>query len=319
MASLFSESRLTRNFTSNRGLLSFYLLALLIVLGVMATSFVFHTEAVLGELRAFLVANHRYPNLWNILRFAARQPWAWLIVIFASAPSISAILVSACTGGTAAVRRLFARFIPWQAPVKPREAFKAYAVLGGTSAIVTVCYLIVGSRYGAPTSWVVARTALGGAPLAMLGALLVGPFIDEGGTLEELGWRGFALPELSRWVRSPLVATVLLATLWWGWHLPRELPSLLASGLTRSFLWDQGYFLLTCLSLSLIISYFWFWTGGSVWPAIFVHGVTNLWSKALGEPVNNLAGTDVRNLLVIGVAGAIVIFAGPGLGRRAEM
>ena len=85
--------------------------------------------------------------------------------------------------------------------------------------------------------------------------------------------------------------------------------------MTGALLWDQAWFLLTVVALSVIISYFWIRTGGSVWPGIFVHGVTNMWSKALGAPVNALAGIDVRNLLVIVVAAVIVLVTGRRLGR----
>ena len=37
---------------------------------------------------------------------------------------------------------------------------------------------------------------------------------------EETGWRGYALPQLQRRY-SPLASSLILAVLWFGWHLPQ--------------------------------------------------------------------------------------------------
>jgi membrane protease YdiL (CAAX protease family) len=55
----------------------------------------------------------------------------------------------------------------------------------------------------------------------MIGVLGVFALIILVGAVgEEVGWRGFALPQLQRRF-SPLVATAILAPLWWAWHLPQ--------------------------------------------------------------------------------------------------
>jgi membrane protease YdiL (CAAX protease family) len=42
---------------------------------------------------------------------------------------------------------------------------------------------------------------------------------------------------------------------------------------------------------------FWQYTG-SVWPAVLIHGGTNVWSKAIGAPMWNRAKRDVRTDVV---------------------
>ena len=42
---------------------------------------------------------------------------------------------------------------------------------------------------------------------------------DGGGLMEELGWRGFALPRLQKKF-SPLFASIILGTIWALWHIP---------------------------------------------------------------------------------------------------
>jgi membrane protease YdiL (CAAX protease family) len=58
-----------------------------------------------------------------------------------------------------------------------------------------------------------------GTPLlGLVGVFLMITFVGSLG--EEVGWRGYALPQLQRRF-SPLVATVILAPLWFCWHLPQ--------------------------------------------------------------------------------------------------
>lgn len=96
--------------------------------------------------------------------------------------------------------------------------------------------------------------------------------------------------------------------LWWAWHPPREIPGILAQGLTPAFLGGQLLFLALCAGLSVVITALWLGTGGSVWPGILVHGMTNYWSKALAPTVNRLAGTDARNVVVLGAAVVVVVW-----------
>jgi membrane protease YdiL (CAAX protease family) len=152
--------------------------------------------------------------------------------------------------------------------------------------------------------------------VAVVLSLLIGAVIDEGGTLEELGWRGFALPQLIDRMASPLTATVLLGVLWWAWHLPREITTLMGGAELPEFFLGQTKFLILCLALSVVITYVFLRTGGSVWAGILIHGGTNVWSKALGAPANRLAGEDVRTIIVAVIAILILIATGGRLGRR---
>ena len=76
----------------------------------------------------------------------------------------------------------------------------------------------------------------------------------------------------------------------------------------------QGIFILTCLSLSVLITVAWFKTGGSVLPAILIHGGTNVWSKAVGAPMFEVTGTDVRTWIVFAAAIVVVVVTRGRLG-----
>jgi membrane protease YdiL (CAAX protease family) len=59
---------------------------------------------------------------------------------------------------------------------------------------------------------------LGTPRLAVLAAAF-GSILIAGGGMEEIGWRGFALPRLQK-LYSPLIASLLIAIVWALWHLP---------------------------------------------------------------------------------------------------
>ncbi|MEO8449183.1 MAG: hypothetical protein ABI647_05295 [Gemmatimonadota bacterium] len=65
-----------------------------------------------------------------------------------------------------------------------------------------------------------------------------------------------------------------------------------------------------------MIAAFWLRTGGSVWPGILVHGMTNYWSTAIAPTANRLLGTDVRNIAVLALAVILLVVLGRRLGDR---
>ncbi len=308
-------------FVERHRFLVFYLLALAIVVVVMLVRVVVPggTE-VLSGLWEFLSQHGLYPNIVSIGWFALTlQPLALSVFVFAGAPSIAAIVTSAWIGA-GALPSLLGRLRLWRGGVSAQQGRRVYGELIGIYAVGIVGYLLVTGFFAGGDAAPQTYARLGGALPWILFWLAVGPFIDEGGTLEELGWRGFGLPALLERVSSPLFATLLLGFLWWAWHFPREIPGLIA-GLPDPGLWlyYQGLFLLLCLALSVIITYYWFRTGGSVWPGILIHGLTNVWSKALGTPVNEWAATDVRSGIVYVWALIILVLTRGGLGDTSPL
>ncbi|HEV2362854.1 MAG TPA: CPBP family intramembrane glutamic endopeptidase [Caulobacteraceae bacterium] len=143
----------------------------------------------------------------------------------------------------------------------------------------------------------------------------MGAFIDEGGAFEELGWRGFMLPILQEKLGSPLKATLALSLVWWAWHLPRDVPDLLLGRGLAVYLESQVTFFTLIVALAILATNFVNMTGGSVLPAIMIHGGTNLWSKALDVGVVHQGAWlgDARTALVYAFAILTLIVAGPRL------
>ncbi len=302
-----------RGFAQRRPLLAYYLLALAIASAVMVysiTMFIIRPEtanglAVLGDN---IMAGPWYINIVTIAVEVGKQPVLFGIFIFAAAPSIAALVVAGLGGG-GGLSRLLGRLKPF-GPARPvSQALWLYAALLGVYALGFAVYDFVAGPGVDPYDRL---RAVGG--WAVFGAVL-GLFLDEGGSLEELGWRGFAGPLLQDRYR-PLLGAVILGVLHWGWHLPREAPALLGGAPLGNWAVGQAVFLILCIALAIVAMYACNRAGGSVWPGIFVHGGSNVWSKAVGDAAAPSFGIlDLRTLLIIVIAIIITASAGRRLGR----
>jgi membrane protease YdiL (CAAX protease family) len=126
-------------------------------------------------------------------------------------PTLAAIIMTAVTEGRPGVHRLLGRLVLW------RVALRWYLLaLLGVPLIMLLGFLAYAM---APPD----LGALGGPAYALtylLGFVLT--MILGGPLLEEIGWRGFALPRLQRRY-GPLAASLILGVLWAFWHLPQFL------------------------------------------------------------------------------------------------
>ncbi|MFN0181595.1 MAG: CPBP family intramembrane glutamic endopeptidase [Gemmatimonadales bacterium] len=290
-------------------LIRFYLLAVAITIAVMVIAVLPGAPDVVPELIRFVSQHRLTMSLVSLVRFALVQPWAWLIAIFAAAPTIAAIVVT-LAGGAGSFRRLVGRLRPWPDPSRRRTAIRFYLVAAVVSGVVMAGYYWLGSRQGSPEALAQRAATLGTSLPAVAAFLALSHFTDEGGTLEELGWRGFALPALLERF-DPLRASVVLGTLWMAWHLPREVPGLLAGMPLQPFLHGQAQFLVLTIALSVLCTWGFLETGGSVLPAIIIHGGTNVWSKALGGTLSRdgVFGLDPRTVIVVALATVVVLTA----------
>lgn len=304
-------------FAERRPLTLFVVLSVLIVCAVMAAFISIsatnpQAAAAMQEFWAWLQLNELYPNIASIIAFSVDTPVFFLVLVFAGAPTIAAV-ATAFLGGR--LGELNSRVRLWSKSVSGARGLSVYLGLAVLFLAGVFSHLWAVAHYGAPGDYQRAIAHLGGSSLSVVPLALLGALIDEGGSLEELGWRGFALPLLQERY-APLVATLVLGTIWWAWHLPRELPSLLSGSDLTKFLQLQSVFLLLCVSLSVLMTYAVNLTGGSVWPAVFIHGGTNVWSKAIGGPDLGIP-FSLRDVVVVLAAAAVVLIVGPGLGRSA--
>jgi membrane protease YdiL (CAAX protease family) len=221
------------------------------------------------------------------------QSWPYYLGV--SAPTISAVVLSAAFGGWVGVKNLFAglfrRFAPRWLFVA-LLTFPAGLLLWGTI-----------ERIVQPTNASHAidfHAMLGAAPLWFTTTILL---VDPGPWGEETGWRGFALPRLLA-LFSPLTSAIVLGVIWALWHAP----AFLASGLTQYGL-NFGWFLVGATCLSVVMT--WIYVNAN--RNYFVAGV-------IPHAMSNLMGTthvfaDVRTeaLAYVAIAALIALSCGPSL------
>lgn len=176
-----------------------------------------------------------------------------LIALGGLGPTIAAYIAVIATRRTAPLAEFHARLLRW------RLAPAWYA-----AAFVVPVLLVMGSMLLAP---VVDPHALAGTllrPWYFWFALL--PLMVLGGGLEELGWRGVALPECQT---NPVAAALVVGLIWAVWHMP-----LFAMPGTSQFDLNYAVFAIQSVGLGLILAWF-YWRTGSILPCILFHASFN--------------------------------------------
>jgi membrane protease YdiL (CAAX protease family) len=122
-------------------------------------------------------------------------------------PTLAAFLVTAATSGAAGLRQLLRRIGQWRVGV----GWYLLALLGYPLLYVGMGIITIG-RTSQPT--LLAQWSL---LFTLYLPYLVVDLISTMG--EEMGWVGYALPNLQQRI-APLLSAVMLGVLWGLWHLP---------------------------------------------------------------------------------------------------
>ena len=230
-----------------------------------------------------------YALTWPLIPLVSLSPLWGFPALFG--PALAAVVVTAVADGRAGLRDLLDRVVRW------RVGAGWYAVALGFPAVLALAAAGLHLLLGAGSS-----IEFGGLSVLNLVVfvLIVG---------EELGWRGYALPRLLA-RGSALSASLILGVLWGVWHLP----TFFVPGAPQHGLPFSAFVLLT-MAYSVLFTWFYLHTRGSVLIATLLHGAINF-SQGLF-----LGGIDPAReywllAAVYGVAAlALVVAAGPDLYR----
>ena len=210
-------------------------------------------------------------NLLVVLRLIAYEPLLLLLLFGSLVPAIAAILTLAFSKRDRKWPKFFGRLHP----VRDGKWFRSLGVYGEIFVLMLLGLLVtLGLRRltGGDYTW-----SEGLIGWQLIPSILVIAFLDQGAILEELGWRGFATPELQEKGMNPLRVALLIGICWGLWHVPRDV----TTGVIDRLGWSSYLilylpsFLLGTITVSIIASYYMNKLGGSVVPAIVVHGITN--------------------------------------------
>ncbi len=207
-------------------------------------------------------------------------------------PAIAAVLVTAWTMGRPGVRDLLARVARWRVPLRWWLAAVSPAAFLGLA-------LIAMAAAGKALPSVAEFGQYSGTPaIGLVGVLLL---IVVGALGEETGWRGYALPQLQRRF-SPLTSSLILAVLWFGWHLPQFF--VIATYRNSSPVQYVGFFLgLTCGAV--ILTWLYNRSEGSILLVAVWHGLYNFVSGT--QAATGLLAAVVTTLVMIQAVVLIVL------------
>ena len=233
-----------------------------------------------------------YALTWPLIPLVSVSPLWGFPALFG--PALAALVVVAVADGRAGLKDLLSRVVRW------RVGAGWYAVALGLPAILALAARGLHAALGARTS-----VEFGGLSVLnfVVFVLIVG---------EELGWRGYAFPKLLA-ERSVLAASLILGALWGAWHLP----TFFVPGAPQYGLPFSAFVLLT-MAYSVLFTWVYLHTRGSVLIATLLHGAINF-SQGLF-----LGGIDPAReywllAAVYDVAALVLVAAaGPNLARMSR-
>lgn len=181
-----------------------------------------------------------------------------LMLLGGFGPCAAGFIMAAITGGKPGTLALLRRLIVWR--VGLQWYLVAIMVIPALSLLGFLALPGVAATLYAPSLQFAAQFAL-----AFLLYLVTVSLIQALG--EEPGWRGFALPRLQKRY-GPLLGTLILGSLWAGYHLPLFLTNAFADRSPGGFF----VFLLASIAISLVLTWVFDCTRGSVLLTLLAHG-----------------------------------------------
>ncbi|WP_152042136.1 type II CAAX endopeptidase family protein [Salinigranum salinum] len=266
----------------------------------------------------FLLAYAISWSLEGVIVLLGMEPsWTWWFIggfLGPLAPAVAAGVVLYSSGES--VREWLKNVLRWR--VHPKWYVLAIAVPFG----MAYASGIVGWLAGDPIDW----SSFTFDPFSIVLGVVLGTLI--GGGQEELGWRGFAQPELQARYGA-LRAAVVIGVFWGLWHLPQFV---LPGGMRADWpvVLVVSYFT-GIVAFSILLAWVFNGSGGSAFLAMVMHGADNsttgrvpldLDVVLLGDTLNweLLTAMYVSHaLLTWGVVGLVLLIAGTSLyARRVE-
>jgi len=197
---------------------------------------------------------------WVVATFGELSGRHLLFILAVYAPAIAALLLIGFTAGWSGIGRFLSRLSLWRAS----PWWYAFLLLG----FPIISFAGAALKGNAMTAPVFTESVAALLPLIAFMAVL--------GPVEEIGWRGFALPILQRWL-VPFGAGLVLGVIWAVWHLP----AFLLSG-TPQAAWGFMPFFAGSVACSVILTSLFNNARGSILLAMLFHFQMNnpLWPDA---------------------------------------
>lgn len=184
--------------------------------------------------------------------------WGLSGFLSAAGPAIAAVIVVHCSDQS--LRTWAGGIVRWR--VHPLW----YAAAIGIPAAIALGSGIAAYLVGGPVDFATFSPALVGVAIG----IVLGTFV--GGGQEEIGWRGFAQPEMQERYGG-FGTAVAIGLIWGAWHLP-----LFFDPLAPHAQWplpSQVAYFVGIVGVSIVLAWIYNGTGGSILLAMVAHGSKN--------------------------------------------
>jgi membrane protease YdiL (CAAX protease family) len=233
-----------------------------------------------------------------------------LLILTGYMPTLAAVIVTGMTKGQAGIRTLFGKLMIARVGLR----WYLFAIFGFGALCATAILLTNLSGVSPTLPLLSGDMPLSSNPLGFVLNILLLFVITGIVNGEELAWRGFALPKLQE-KYSALESSLILGVIWTMFHLPLFFTLTGSSQAHESFVG----FLIGTVSLTVIFTWMYNHTRGSVLLAYLLHAGTNTWTRVFSIDNGNAVEGWILTGLTVLLAVIVLITAGPRDLSRSEV
>lgn len=235
-----------------------------------------------------------------------------LTLLVSFAPSLAGIALIASIEGKAGLKNVGRRLLQW------RVGVKWYIVVFLLPIVLCLVGLMLFPLFGDPIpSLAIDPASIFGhlihviPALGIVGGVLllfIGSFFVGGALNEEIGWRGYALPRLQTRYGA-WWASIIIGIFWATWHIP----VFWMQGRLFSNLPQFVFFVLSIMAVSIIATWLYNHTQGSIFFAVLFHATFDTASTALPLPYTLM---EMAVILWVAALILVVVFGPARLSRQ---
>jgi len=243
--------------------------------------------------------------------------FAFILLAWPATASVSGIITSFILKQKAGIKELFKTFRFWAPELSFKKGVGIWLQAVLLAVGINVVYSIIRNYVSDVESQEFFKINTIYNIKEIIFIFITSLFFDGGGLMEEIGWRGFALPRLQIKF-TPLKSSIILGVIWSLWHIPVKL---IFSPFSY-FLSFYFIFTLMCILYSIVITYFYNRLGGSILIGIAFHGLMNDSTglktifNADSLEIHDFTSTALLCVIFIAVVFVILYKEGPMLGKK---
>lgn len=213
-------------------------------------------------------------------------------------PTLAAVIVTGLISGRTGIRALFRKLLIARVGVK----WYGFAIFG--IAAICIVAILLGNQFGPLPAVYIFSDGMPplSRPIELL--LTVAFYFVVTGVLngEELAWRGFALPRLQA-KHNALVSSVILSVPFTLFHLPLFFDPAMNMGPFASFA-------IRAVALTVLFTWLYNHTRGSVLLAYFMHAAFNTWTRVFSINPGNFFQDWMMTVVMVILASIVVAVSG---------